>query len=393
MPLPGPRVRFVPSSGPRTPPERLTIRQSIRFTRSDDGTLIAYATSGTGPPLVKAANWLTHLEFDWNSPVWRPWLRELSRHHTLVRYDERGCGLSDRDVEDLAFEAWVDDLEAVVDAAGLERFPLLGMSQGGPVGIAFAVRHPERVSRLVLYGSYAAGWKHRGNDAFRRREEALLQLMSDGWGRDNPAFRQVFTSMFVPDADADQIDWFNELQRKTTSPHIAVRLEREFGDIDVRDLLGRVRCPVLVLHARRDEVVPFESGRRLAASLPRARFVALESQNHVLLEGEPAWDRFLAEVRGFLGVRDGEDAGARPAGAAFLERLTDRERQVLDLMAAGLPNPVIAESLSITTKTVKNHVSRVYSKLGVGSRGEAIVTAREAGLGRGPEVGLVPGPD
>lgn len=348
--------------------------QSIRFVRSPDGTLIAYARSGRGPPLVKAANWLTHLEFDWSSPVWRPWLQELSRDNALVRYDERGCGLSDRDAVDLSFDAWVDDLEAVVDAAGLERFDLLGMSQGGPVGIAYAVRHPERVRRLVLYGSYAVGWRHRADPEFRRREEALIQLIGDGWGRDNPAFRQVFTSMFLPDGTPEQLDWFNELQRETTSPEVAVRLEEEFGRIDVRPLLGEVRCPVLVLHARHDEVIPFEAGRGLAASIPDARFVALDSRNHVLLEHEPAWDRFLAEVRAFLGVGE-------PARSPLLEALTGREGEILDLLAAGKTNDDIARSLSIQPKTVKNHVSRIYRKLGVGSRGEAIVRAREAGLG------------
>jgi len=354
--------------------------QSIRFTRSGDGTMIAYATSGRGPPLVKAANWLTHLEFDWESPVWRHWLRELSRDHTLVRYDERGCGLSDREVDDLSFERWVEDLEAVVEAAGLERFPLLGMSQGGPVGIAYAARNPERVSRLVLYGSYKVGWRHRGSPEFRRREEALIQLIGDGWGRENPAFRQVFTSMFLPEGTEEQIDWFNELQRRTTEPHIAVRLEEEFGDIDVRDLLPRVRCPVLVLHARHDEVIPFRAGRALAAGLPDARFVGLESRNHVLLDGEPAWDRFLTEVRGFLGVERPDGGGPE---AERLARLTDREEEVLDLMAAGHSNPEIAGRLSIKTKTVKNHVTRIFSKLGVHTRARAIVLAREAGLGRG----------
>ena len=363
--------------------------QSIRFTRSDDGTMIAYAVSGSGPPLVKTANWLTHLEFDWESPVWRPWLRELSRDHTLVRYDERGCGLSDREVEDLSFERWVEDLEAVVDAAGLERFPLLGMSQGGPVGIAYAARHPERVSRIVLYGSYAVGWRHRADPEFRRLEEALLQLMADGWGRDNPAFRQVFTSLFLPDGTSEQAQWFNDLQRETTSPHIAVRLEKEFGRIDVSDLLDRVRCPVLVVHAEDDQVIPFESGRRMAAALPDARFVALDGHNHVLLEEEPAWERFLAEVRAFLGVAE-EPEGEEGAGPAFLERLTGREREVLELVAAGRSNPEIADALSIATKTVKNHVSRIYRKMGVGSRAEAIVTAREAGLGRSPDARAEP---
>lgn len=355
--------------------------QSIRFARSPDRTMIAYAVSGSGPPLVKAANWLTHLEFDWKSPVWRPWLRELSSRHTLVRYDERGCGLSDRDVDDLSFDSWVDDLEAVVDAAGLDRFSLFGMSQGGPVGIAYAARHPERVERLILYGSYIVGWKIRADPEFRRREEALLQLISDGWGRENPAFRQVFTSMFLPEGTPEQVQWFNDLQRETTSPDIAVRLEEEFGSIDVRSLLDQVRCPALVLHARHDEVIPFEAGRSLAARLPDARFVALDSRNHVLLETEPAWERFLHEVRSFLQVPpDGEEAEG--GDERLLGELTAREREVLDLVAAGHPNPVIADRLSIKTKTVKNHVTRIFSKLGIHRRAEAIVLAREAGLGR-----------
>ncbi|MDX1567162.1 MAG: alpha/beta fold hydrolase [Longimicrobiales bacterium] len=358
------------------------MNQSIRFTRSTDGTMIAYAKSGSGSPLVKTANWLTHLEFDWESPVWSPWLRELSRDHTLIRYDERGCGLSDRDVENLSFESWVEDLEAVVDAAGLERFPLFGMSQGGPVAIAYAARHPERVTRLVLYGSYLVGWKHRGNPEFRRREEALLQLISDGWGKENPAFRQVFTSLFLPEGTPKQIEWFNELQRRTTAPAVAARLEEEFGDIDVRDLAAEVSCPTLVLHARHDEVIPYDAGRSLAAELPDARFVTLDSRNHVLLESEAAWSRFLDEIREFLGVSRGGTGTDVETSAAFLERLTPREFEVLELLAAGRSNPDIAEQLSIKTKTVKNHVTRIFSKLGVGSRAQAIVQAREAGLGR-----------
>lgn len=218
-----------------------------------------------------------------------------------------------------------------------------------------------------------------------------MQLMADGWGRENPAFRQIFTSLFLPEGSEEQAAWYNDLQRESTSPHIAVRLEEEFGDIDVRDDVPRVRCPALVLHGRSDQVIPFEAGRRLAAELPEARFVALDSQNHVLLEEEPAWERFLSEVRRFLGVSREGGVGGREAAPgeepAFLDRLTDRERQVLDLLAAGRTNPAIAEALSITTKTVKNHVSRIYTKLGVAGRPEAIVKAREAGLGRSTSSG------
>lgn len=280
-----------------------SLDQEIRFCTTPDGVRIAYATIGDGPPFVKAANWLSHLEFDRTSPVWRHWLRELSATHRLIRYDERGCGLSDWDVENFSVETWVRDLETVVDAVGVERFPLLGISQGGAVAVAYAVRHPERVSRLILYGAYAAGWAKRPlPDDVREEYEALLTLTRQGWGRDTPAYRQVFTGLFVPDADESQIRWFNELQRTSTSPENAVRFQRAFGEVDVRGLLPEVRVPTLVLHARDDARCPFEEGRRMAAEIPGARFVPLEGRNHVLLEHEPAWQTLISEVRSFLGV-------------------------------------------------------------------------------------------
>ncbi|MDX1531609.1 MAG: alpha/beta hydrolase, partial [Rhodothermales bacterium] len=275
--------------------------QEIRFCTATDGVRLAYAVTGEGPPLVKAANWLTHVQHEWQSPVWRHWLRAFSRDHTLVRYDERGCGLSDWDVEELSFEAWVRDLETVVDDLGLERFPLLGISQGGPVSVAYAVRHPERVSHLVLYGSYAVGWRKRSSPETAAQWEALTMLIQTGWRQENSAFRQVFTSLFIPDGTPEQAQWFEDLLA-TTSPEMAVRFENEFSQIDVRDLLRRVDVPTLVLHARDDAVIPFAAGERLAAAIPGARFVPLDGSNHVLLEHEPAWPRFLAEVRAFLGV-------------------------------------------------------------------------------------------
>ena len=276
-------------------------QQDIRFCTASDGVRIAYATSGAGPPLVKPANWITHLEYDWESPVWRHWLRELSREHTLIRYDERGCGLSDREVPNLAFETWVHDLEAVVDAAGLDRFPLLALSQGCAVAIEYAVRHPERVSHLVLYGGYAQGSIRRARSAAERREaEFVMEQIPLGWGRDNPAFRLFFAARFLPEGTQEQLHWFSELQRTTTSPEIAARLLSSVANLDVTELAPRVRAPSLVLHATGDSVVPFEQGRLLAALLPGARFVPLESRNHVLLEGEPAWSRFTDEVHRFL---------------------------------------------------------------------------------------------
>lgn len=300
--------------------------QHIRFCTAPDGVRIAYATVGDGPPLVKAANWLSHLEFDWRSPVWRHWLEELSRDHMLVRYDERGCGLSDWNVEDFSWEAWVRDLETVVDALGLERFPLLGISQGGSVAIAYTVRHPERVSHLILYGTYARARSLRGPTAEQVEErKALLTLTRHGWGRDDPAYRQIFTLGFIPGATSEQMHWFNDLQRQSTSGENAVRFMTTFDQIDVVDLLPRVKTPTLVLHARDEARVPFEEGRLLAAGIQGARFVPLEGRNHILLEQEPAWEIFLREVRTFLGVErvDRRDAGAQPALATIL--FTDLE--------------------------------------------------------------------
>ncbi|HSJ07642.1 MAG TPA: alpha/beta fold hydrolase [Longimicrobiales bacterium] len=277
------------------------VRQQIRFCVAPDGVRLAYATSGTGPALVKPANWLTHLEHDWDSPVWRHWLEALSGSHTLVRYDERGNGLSDRDVDDLSFDAWVSDLETVVDAAGLDRFPLLGMSQGCAVAVAYAARYPARVTGLVLYGGFAVGRLQRARSPEERAEaEMVIRLMPHGWARDNPAFRQFFASVFLPEGTPEQMRWFSDLQRVTTSPDNAVRLRTTAGNIDVRDDARRVRAPTLVLHATGDAAVPFDEGRRLAALIPGARFVPLEGRNHILLASEPAWQRFVEETTGFL---------------------------------------------------------------------------------------------
>jgi pimeloyl-ACP methyl ester carboxylesterase len=255
---------------------------------------------------VKAANWLSHLEFDWESPVWRHWLTELSADHTLVRYDERGCGLSDWNVAELSVEAYVQDLEAVVAAVGLERFPLLGISQGGAVAVTYAVRHPERVSQLILYGAYARGRFNRGYSHQQREQgRILLELIKLGWGQDNPATRQYFTSLFMPEATGEQMRAFNALQRVSASPENAVKLITSHYQIEVSALARQVTAPTLVLHVRDDSVVPLEESRHLAALIPGARFVALEGNNHILLENEPAWSRFLAEVRRFLAEDDG----------------------------------------------------------------------------------------
>lgn len=278
-------------------------RQQILFCRAPDGVRIAYAKCGDpgAPPLVKPGNWLTHLEFDWTSPVWRHWLTELGRGHTLIRYDARGCGLSDHDAADVSFESWVRDLGAVVDAEGLERFSLLGISQGCAVAIAYAARYPERVDKLVLYGGYAVGRSLRDRSPQEELERTLLHnLIRVGWGRDNPAFRQVFGALFLPEGTPEQHQWFNDLAQ-TMPMENALRIRQATDMIDVRQEAEHVRAPTLVLHARGDAMVPFEIGRQLAAHIPGARFVPLESRNHVLLETEPAWARFLDEVRSFLG--------------------------------------------------------------------------------------------
>jgi pimeloyl-ACP methyl ester carboxylesterase len=270
----------------------------IRICTTPDKVRIAYATIGKGPPLVKTANWLNHLEFDWHSPVWRHLVDALARDHQLVRYDERGNGLSDWEVDDISFDAFVSDLEAVVDAAGLERFALIGISQGCAVSVAYATRHPERVTALVLHGGYLRGWKSQPETMVRG--EALQTLIGLDWGRDNPAIRQMFTSSFVPEGTAEQIAWFNELQRVSTSPANAVRLRAAFGAINVAELASRVSVPTLVLHSKGDRVIQFSAGLELAAAIPGARFVPIESRNHLILEHEPIWPQYMETIQRFL---------------------------------------------------------------------------------------------
>lgn len=281
------------------------LEQEIRFCRSSDGARIAYATVGTGPPLLKTSNWLTHLELDWTSPLWHDLLVALARDHRLVRYDHRGTGLSDWQVDTLTFEAWLEDLEAVVAAAGLGRFDIFGISQGCAAAIAFAARHPEMVGRLVLMGGFPKGWRLTGHEGTRRQWEALNALAREGWGRENPAFRQLFTALFAPTASAEQKAWLDDIQRASASPENAVRVIEAFGDIDVSALLEKIDCPTLVLHCRGDEVVPFDAGRALAARIPDARFVPLESRNHALFPTDPAWRQAVAEVGRFLGKPPG----------------------------------------------------------------------------------------
>jgi class 3 adenylate cyclase/pimeloyl-ACP methyl ester carboxylesterase len=280
---------------------RVDLVQDIRFCTAPDGVQLAYSRIGQGPPLMKTGNWMTHLEFDLESPIWRHLYRELAKDHTLVRYDARGNGLSDRTPDEISSDAFVSDLQTVIDAAGLTRFALLGISQGCAVSIAYAVRHPERVSHLVLYGGYALGTNKRARTAAEKEvDAAYLTLMRVGWGQENPAFRQLFTSQFIPGATKEQADWFNELQRITVSPEVAARMREANGQTDVTALLPQVTVPTLVMHARDDARVPFEAGRRMAAGIPGATFVTLQGRNHLFLETEPAFGQFLEHTRAFL---------------------------------------------------------------------------------------------
>ncbi len=355
-----------------TTPSRL--RQRVQYARASDGIQLAWAESGGGPIVVKAANWLTHLEYEWESPVWRHWIRFFSEHCRFVRYDERGCGMSEWKPGPLTIEQWADDLATIIDAARpSDPVTLLGISQGGAACMGYAIRHPERVARLILYGAYARGALRRGTPTTRNAYQAMIDLTRACWGHDNPTFRQVFTSRFIPGGTQEQLNWFNDLCVKTTPAEIAALVLESRGVMDVSALPQDVRVPTLVLHASGDNVVPIEEGRLLASGIPGAEFVELDSRNHILLEQEPAWQRFQEAVLAFLAT-----GGA--AGDSVFAALSVRERQVLSLIADGLSNTDIAERLSISEKTVRNHASNIFDKLGVWSRAQAIVFARDHGF-------------
>jgi pimeloyl-ACP methyl ester carboxylesterase/DNA-binding CsgD family transcriptional regulator len=349
----------------------------VRFCTSRDGSRIAFATGGSGLPLVRAAHWLSHVDHERSCPLWGPWLRLLARRHTLIRYDGRGCGLSDREPADFSPDRCVEDLEAVVDSCKLARFALFGATIGSITALIYAARHPERVSHLILVGGFAVGRMARDPPTLTAQTELELKAIELGWGNDNPAFRQFITSMLVPDATPDQARSHNELMRIAASPQSAISRLQPFHRVDLREIAPQVHCPTLVFHSRHDARIPFEQGRALATLIPGARFVALESRNHWVVDTEPAWARFAAEIDAFLpGVPDA------PPIAGALDALTPRELQVIELLAAGLDNGTIGQRLGISAKTVRNRVSVIFDKLGVNSRPQAIVRARDAGFGR-----------
>lgn len=347
--------------------------QQIRFCRSFDGTRIAYARTGEGPPLVKAPHWLTHLEYEWDSPIWRPWIDAFSSEYSFVRMDQRAGGLSDRDATDISLEAWVRDLEAVIDAAGLERTALFGHSQGAAIAMAFARQHPERVSHLVLLGAYARGWQRRGLPPARLEElEAQLKLVEAGWERQDAPYRQMYAVQIIPGGSLEQLNALNELQRVSAEPAAAARIMRTMAGLDVTPVASALRVPTLVLHARGDRRAPFEEGRRLAGVIPDARFVPLESENHILLAQEPAFRQFFEALRGFV-------VGASAAPSPLLAGLTARELEILERIGQGLDNAQIAAHLGLSEKTVKNHITRLFAKIGVENRSQAMLVALKRG--------------
>jgi pimeloyl-ACP methyl ester carboxylesterase/DNA-binding CsgD family transcriptional regulator len=354
--------------------------QKIRFCTSRDGVRLGFATCGTGPTVIAAAHWISHLKLDWDNSVRRGWVSMLSRRHTLVRYDARGTGLSDRNPADFSLQRQIEDLEAVVEAAKCDRFALLGLWTGGAVAINYAVHHPERVTHLVLHACATRGRLARDPGPEQIEEaEAQLKLIEVGWANENSAFRQLHTSQLIPDATAEQARAFNDLMRHTTTAANAAKLLRaHWTQVDNRSLGPQLKSPTLVLHAHEDARVPFEEGRSLAAIIPGARFVPLESRNHILVEGEPAWQQLVAELDDFLPTAASAPRNAR---AAFIDDLTPRETDVLDLIAQGLDNATIGSRLGISERTARNHVSAVFSKLGVSTRAKAIVLARDAGFG------------
>lgn len=354
---------MVTDSVPTTLRASTSTDQEIRFCRGAGGVRIAYAVHGSGPPLVVVSCWLSHLQHDWQSPVWQHFLDDLGGISTLVRYDERGFGMSDWTVEDFSLDARVGDLEGVIAALGLERVALLGMSGGSDVAMAYAARHPERVTRLILYGTVSGEPEEMDPDQ-RAVEDTFRSMIRVGWAKEDPLFRRVFTRIFIPNATEEQMHWFDALQRMSTSPENAVASRIARQAVDITDEISRITAPTLVLQAVGDRATPFANAPRVAAGIPGARLVPLDSRNHILLAGEPAWTVLLHEIGAFLEADRAEPGNPRIA----VERLSQREIEVLRSAAEGMTNHQIAETLGLSVRTVERHLSNAYGKLGVAGK-------------------------
>src|SRR5712691_2290843 len=352
------------------------MKPEVRCCTARDGVKLAYTVTGGWPLGLRGQHWFTCLEHDWSTSAVRPWGEDLSRRYRLLRFDQRGTGLSDREVPAISLEAHVQDLEAVVDAARFERFALLGLSQGAAYSIAYAARHPERVTHLVICGGFARGWAKRSlSPESLEQMQTLVKLIEQGWGSSDPSFRQVFATQFMPDASLEAIHAFNDLMPLTASAQTASTIFKANSVLDVQAEARLIKCPALVLHGRGEMRIPFEEGRIIAGLIPGSRFVTLETRNHLMMQDEPAWRHFLEALAAFY-----PPAGAAPGAGAF-PALTGREREVLDLIAKGLDNAQIAARLDLSEKTVRNNITHIFDKIGVENRPQAIVLARDRGLG------------
>jgi pimeloyl-ACP methyl ester carboxylesterase/DNA-binding CsgD family transcriptional regulator len=341
--------------------------QQIRFCTSQDGTRIAFEICGNGPPLVMAGQSFSHLEGEWDCLVRAPLLEFLSQNHTLVRYDMRGTGLSDRDCAEFSFARYVEDLGAVIRASGFDSYAMLGLTGGGALAVTHAVAHPKEVTQLVMAGSYLRGRSVRSTTPSAHEEtELILKLVELGWGQDSPTFRQLFTYQFLPDGTPEQLQSFDELMRKSVSAKNAALQLRAWFSADLRDVAPRLKTPTLVLHSRGDLRIPFDEGRLLAASIPAARFVTLDSRNHFILTQEAAWQHLTHELTAFLAPQAGKNLSP-------IESLTAREQAVLEVLSQGLETADMAERLCMSEKTVRNHLSSIYSKLEVSNRLQAVL--------------------
>jgi pimeloyl-ACP methyl ester carboxylesterase/DNA-binding CsgD family transcriptional regulator len=352
--------------------------QRIAFVRSKDNTNIAYALSGEGPPLVRAGTWLTHVHFDWESPIWSHWLRFMSERNTLIRYDPRGCGLSQSDVESISLNDWVEDLETVVDRLELKSFPLIGMSQGAAVAVEYSIRHPERVTQLILYAPVVTGWRDR-ESRISKVWSLMEQLVLTGWGETNLAFPSIFSHLFLPNSPPETKHWYADLQRKSASNEFASRFMSALGNLQMFSRLKQVSVPTVVIQVADDQAIDPKSAIDIASEIPNSHFISIHSSNHILLEDEPGWMEFKSVFSRYV-----PGCPARSPHQAttpqLLEQLSKREQEILSAIAKGLSNQQIATGLFISEKTVRNHITHIFDKLGVSSRAQAIVLAKDSGL-------------